>query len=145
MVGSIMILLVLFECGMKLGGFDRPHVVGPPMLADSRQVDERCDAPPCELGDALDRFLVVVDAVAPAWLRRIDVGQSAGRGEADDSLGSPASHDQSPKGVCALSVISSEPEGPPKLPVHPGKRRRAFEGRTSNDIPRAIGRRSSKL
>src|ERR1700722_2395498 len=144
MVGSIMILLVLFECGMKVGGVDRHHLMRPPRRADPRQVDERCDAPPCELGDALDRFLVMVDAVAPAWLRGIEVGQSGGRGEADDSLGSPASHDQSPKEVCALSVISSEPEGPPKLPVHPGKRRRAFEGRTSNDIPRTLGRRRSK-
>src|ERR1700722_19847115 len=105
MVGSIMILLVLFECGLKVGGVDRHHLMRRPMLADSRQVDERCDAPPCELGDALDRFLVMVDAVAPGRLRRIDVGQSEGGGEADDSLGSPASHDQSPKEVRALSVI----------------------------------------
>src|SRR5271168_2966895 len=73
MVGSVMILLVLFECSLKVGGVDRHHLMRRPMLADSRQVDERCDAPPCELGDALDRFLVMVDAVAPGRLRRIDV------------------------------------------------------------------------
>src|SRR5277367_2656573 len=144
MVGSVMILLVLFECSLKVGGVDRHHLMRRPMLADSRQVDERCDAPPRELGDALDRVLVMVDAVAPGRPRRLDVGQSEGRGEADDSLGSPASHDQSPKEVCALSVISSEPEGPQSCQSIQGKRRRAFEGRMSDDIPRALGRRRSK-
>ena len=76
-----------------------------PMLADSRLVDERSDATPREPAEALDRFLVMVDAVAPGGLRPIDVGQSEGRGEADDSPGSPANHDQTPKEVCALSVI----------------------------------------
>src|SRR5271155_684507 len=138
MVGSIMILLVLFECGMKVGGGYRHHLMRRPTLADSRQVDERCDAPPCELGDALDRFLVMVDAVAPGRLRRLDVGQSEGRGEADDSLGSPASHDQSPKEVCALSVISSEPEGPPKLPVHPGQTSTGIRGSKERRHPARV-------
>jgi hypothetical protein len=105
MVESIMILLVLFECGIEIHGIDRHHLMRRPMLADSRQVDERSDATPREPGEALDRFLVMVDAVAPGGLRPIDVWQSEGRGEADDSLSGPANHDQSPKEICALSVI----------------------------------------
>ena len=85
-----MILLVLFECGIEIHGIDRHHLMRRPMLADSRQVDERSDATPREPGEALDRFLVMVDAVAPGGLRPIDVGQSEGRGEADDSPSGPA-------------------------------------------------------
>src|SRR5580700_3253979 len=105
MVESIMILLVLFECAIEINGIDRHHLMRRSTPADSRQVDERSDATPREPGEALDRFLVVVDAVAPGGLQPLDAGQSEGRGEADDSLGSPADHDQSPKEVCALSVI----------------------------------------
>ena len=49
-----------------------------PMLADARQVDERSDATPREPGEALDRFLVMVDAVAPGGLQPLDAGQSEG-------------------------------------------------------------------
>src|SRR5580658_7008281 len=105
MVESFMMLLVLFERGIEVRGIDRRHLMRRPMLADSRQVDERSDATPREPGEALDRFLVVVDAVAPGGLQPLDAGQSEGRGEADDSPGNPANHDQSPKEVCAVSVI----------------------------------------
>jgi hypothetical protein len=44
---------------------DRRHLMRRPMLADPRQADERCDATPREPRDALDRFLAMVDAVAP--------------------------------------------------------------------------------
>ena len=98
-------LLVLFERSIEVRGIDRRHLMRRPMLAGSRQVDEGCDATSREPGEALDRFLVMVDAVTPGGLRPIDVGQSEGRGEADDSPGSPANHDQTPKEVCALSVI----------------------------------------
>jgi hypothetical protein len=105
MVESIMILLVLFECAIEINGIDRHHLMRRSTPADSRQVDERSDATPREPGEALNRFLVMVDAVAPRGLRPIYVGQSEGRGEADDSPGSPANYDQSPKEVCALKVI----------------------------------------
>src|ERR1700722_3233675 len=105
MVESNMILLVLFKCGIEIHGIDRHHLMRRPMLADSSQVDERSDATPREPGEALDRLLIMVDAVAPGVLRTSVRGQSEGRGEADDSPGSPANHDQTPKEVCALSVI----------------------------------------
>ena len=105
--------LVLFECCVEVGRIDRRHLMRHPTLADSRQVDERSDAAPREPGEALDRFLVMVDAVAPGGLRPIEEKQTTVR-------------------VVRLTMISlrkrfalsgpfpSEPERQPKLPVHPG-------------------------
>jgi hypothetical protein len=119
MVESSMILLVLFKCGIEIHGIDRHHLMRRPMLADSRQVDERSDATPREPAEALDRFLVMVDAVAPSGLQPIDVGQS----EVEEK--------QTTVRVVRLTMIRlrkrsalsasfpSEPEGQPKLPLHP--------------------------
>ena len=41
-------------------------------------------------------FFVMVNAAAPGGLQPVKNGQSEGRGEADDSPGGPAKHDQSP-------------------------------------------------
>jgi hypothetical protein len=68
--------LVLFECGVEVGRIDRRHLMRRPMLADTGQVDERCDATSPEPREALNRLPVMVDAVARGWLRRIDAGQS---------------------------------------------------------------------
>jgi hypothetical protein len=105
MVESFMILPALFECGNKVCGINRHHLVRRRMLADPWEVDERSDPTPRETGKALDRFFVMVDAVVPGRLRRIDVGQLEARRKADDSLRGPVGHDRSPKEV-ALSVSS---------------------------------------
>jgi hypothetical protein len=94
-----MIRLVLLECGIEVGGIDRRHLMCRAALPDPRQVDERSDPTPREPRKALDRFLVMVDAIAPGRQRRIDVRQFETRGEGDDSLCGSSSHDWAPKKV----------------------------------------------
>ena len=60
-----MTLLVLFERGIEVRGIDQHHLMRRPMLADVKQVDERCDPTPPEPGHTLDRFLVVVASSDP--------------------------------------------------------------------------------
>ena len=79
-----MIFLVLFECGIEIHGVDRHQSMRRPMPADSRQVDERSDATPREPEEALIHFRHGRRGIS-GGLRPIDVRQSEGRGEADDS------------------------------------------------------------
>src|SRR5579863_8505372 len=113
-----MIPLVLFERGIEVRGIDRRHLMRRPTLADPRQVDERRNPTPREPGQALDRFLVMVDAIAPSRQRRIDVWQFEARGEGDDTLCGSASHEIDLRRAFALTASSkSDPKDP--LPVHP--------------------------
>src|SRR6185437_11228845 len=109
MVESIMVVPVVFECGLKVRGIDRRHLMRRPTLADPRQVNEGSDPTPRQPEDALDRVLVVVDAVAPWRLRRIDAGQFEGREEVDDGMRGPVSHDRCPKERLSTSSTGKGP------------------------------------
>src|SRR5579863_2320947 len=49
-------------------------------------MDEGADAAPGKPRHAFDRFFIVVDAIVPSRLRRVEAGQEERRREADDGL-----------------------------------------------------------
>jgi hypothetical protein len=55
---------------------DRHHLLRRTLRGDRRQVDEGADPSPGKPGNAIDQFLVIIDAVFSGWLRPVETGQA---------------------------------------------------------------------
>ena len=81
-----MIVVILFESGIEIGGIYRRHLMCLAINADGGQVDEGAYTSPGKAGGYLQQFLVLVHAIVAGRLRGVETGQHKGCGEPDDGL-----------------------------------------------------------
>ena len=85
-------LFILFECGVEIRGIDRYHLLCTSPHPDGRQMDESADMSPRKPRGAVDRFLIMIDAIVAGRLHRIEVRQPEWCGEVNDGLCGTAGH-----------------------------------------------------